>query len=171
MSWEFLYLQRDVYQGDRNWGLLYIITAADEWEKLCYSYELPWRTYQSGANEGKSVNSQSRIKIGNYELKPRSDGPKGWRLELQNTGHRSNIQIHRAHKSMYIEGCILPVHFYEFSASGLQKGDPEVQSKSVELMNSIKSRYDALKSTKTGNPTIEIAAKLPAQIDDGTRAA
>ena len=107
---------------------------------------------------GAEIFVESLIKIGVYDLKPRSDGPKGWRLELQNTGHRSNIQVHRAHKSMFIEGCILPVHFYEFSASGLQKGDPEIQSKSVELMNKIKIRYDLLNPTKQGNAQIIIAA-------------
>jgi len=171
MAWEFLYLQRDVYQGDRNWGLLFIKTDSDEWEKLSYSYELPWKTYGSGSKEGKSISSQSRIKIGVYDLKPRSDGPKGWRLELQNTGHRSNIQVHRAHKSMFIEGCILPVHFYEFSASGLQKGDPEIQSKSTELMNKIKTRYETLNPTKQGSAQIVIAAMLPPMVDDGKRKA
>jgi hypothetical protein len=91
------------------------------------------------------MNNLSRIKIGTYDLKPRIDGPKGWRLELNNTGHRKNIQIHRAHSSMFIQGCILPLSFNNLSENKLTKGDPVIQTQSVGLMNKIKLRYEALK--------------------------
>ena len=111
---------------------------------------------------GKSKNNISRIKIDTYDLKPRSNGPKGWRLELQNTGHRTNIQIHRSHSSMFIQGCILPVNFNNLSASKLKKGDPSIQTQSIALMNKIKNRYDKMKSKKKDNPSLTIAARLPA---------
>lgn len=101
----------------------------------------------------------------------RSDGPKGWRLELLNTGHRQNIQVHRAHKSMYIEGCILPVDFIDFRnapSTGigpievLQKGEPKIERRSIALMKKIRERYELLKADERGNPTITICALLPA---------
>lgn len=164
MAWDFIHIIRRQYLGSDHWGEMYIRTLKGGWERLCYSYELPWKEYQSGKLTGKSVISKSRIRIGTYELKARSNGPKGWRLELQNTGHRSHIQIHRAHKSMYIEGCILPVHFDDFKSSKISKGKPVIQSKSVALMNRIKPRYEALKKKSKGNPTLTIAATLPALI-------
>lgn len=164
MSWEFIHVQRKVFQGSDNWGVMYIKTLNGDWEKLCYSYELPWKTFDSGPLQGKSKNSESRIKIGNYNLLPRSDGPKGWRLELQGTGHRKNIQIHRAHKSMFIEGCILPVHFNNFTESQLSKGDAVIQTQSVALMQDIKARYDQLKVQNNGDASIVISAMLPAML-------
>lgn len=161
MSWEFIYIVRRTYQGDDNWGEMHIKTATGSWARLCYSYELPWQVYESGALKGRSKNDVSRIKIGTYNLKPRSDGPKGWRLELQNTGHRSNIQIHRAHPSMLIQGCILPLKFNNLSASKLKKGDPQIQTQSEALMNQLKNRYITLKTGKKGNPSLGIAATLP----------
>ncbi len=127
---------------------MFIRTTRGTWERLCYTYELPWNVYESGPLLGKSKNNLSRIKIGIYDLKPRSDGPKGWRLELQNTGHRSNIQIHRAHSSLFIEGCILPLNFNDLSASKLKKGGPLIQAQSTALMNNIKSRYEKIKTGK-----------------------
>lgn len=162
MSWEFIFIKRQVYQGNNNWGDMYIKTASDTWEKFCYTYELPWVTFKNGVHVNKSKTNISRIKIGTYDLKTRNDGPKGWRLELQNTGHRTNIQIHRAHSSMFIQGCILPLNFNNYSINKLEKGDPLIQTKSINLMNSIKSRYETLKVGKTGNPTVQIAATLPA---------
>ncbi len=162
MSWEFIHIVRRTYQGDDNWGEMFIQTVKGAWERLCYTYELPWDVYVSGPLSGKSKNNISRIKIGTYDLKPRSNGPKGWRLELQNTGHRTNIQIHRSHSSMFIQGCILPVNFNNLSASKLKKGDPSIQTQSIALMNKIKNRYDKMKSKKKDNPSLTIAARLPA---------
>jgi hypothetical protein len=166
MSWDFICVVRDEYKGQRGWGKMYIRNSSDKWEWLCYSYELPWKVFQHGLNAGKSQNNLSRVKFGQYELVPRSDGPKGWRLELQNTGHRSNIQIHRAHRSMFIQGCILPVHFNDRSDDALEKYDMGIQTKSVALMEDIKARYDELSPDKEGNPVLNISAVLPAQIFD-----
>lgn len=166
MSWEFLHVQRMTFQGSDNWGVMFMSTLSGQWEKLCYTYELPWKTFESGAAKGRSKNGESRIKIGTFEMLPRSDGPKGWRLELQNTGHRRNIQIHRAHKSMYIEGCILPVHFNNFTDTQISKGDAIIQTQSVALMQQIKARYDQLSAQSSGNASLAISALLPAMISN-----
>lgn len=164
MSWDFIHVQRKTYQGSDNWGVMYIKTLNDQWEKLCYSYELPWKSFESGPLKGKSKNSESRIRIGAYDLLPRSDGAKSWRLELQGTGHRQNIQIHRAHKSMFIEGCILPVHFNNFTEAQLSRGDAVIQTQSVALMQQIKTRYEQLSSQSNGKASIILSALLPAMI-------
>lgn len=169
MSWEFLTLYRGQLKAKSGWGSFYILTENDEWEFLSYSYELPWHAYTSGRLAGDSQSDISRVKVGYYELKPRADGPRGWRLELQKTGHRTNIQIHRAHKSMYIKGCILPIHFKNFSTSQLTKGDKIIQSKSEDLMKKIKKRYTTLKKNKKGNAVIVITAQLPPLLDTGTK--
>ncbi len=149
MSWEFIYILRRTYQNEDRWGEMYIQTVNGlSWERLCYTSELPWDEYESGALSGKSKNDLSRIKIGTYGLKIRSDGPKGWRLELKNTGHRLNIQIHRANSSMSAKGCILPVIFNNFSASKLKKGDPSIHTQSLVLMNTIKNRYEKINTEK-----------------------
>lgn len=162
--WEFLCVVRRTFQSDDNWGELFIKNQNGRWEWLCYTYELPWKTVESGPNKGLSQSKHSRIKMGVYTLSPRQDGPKGWRLDLENTGHRSNIQIHRAHTSMYIEGCILPVSFNNFSKDKLEKGDPLIQTRSIDLMTKIKSRYELLKVGKKGKETVVIEAKLPASL-------
>lgn len=125
MAWEFLHIVRREFQGDSNWGEMHMKTTAKKWEWLCYTYELPWK---ADAN-GKSINQQSRVEMGVYGLNIRTDGPKrelggkGWRLELLKTGHRTAVQIHRAAKNLYIEGCILPVHFNTLQGASIKKGD------------------------------------------------
>jgi hypothetical protein len=72
---------------------------------------------------------------------------------------------------MYIEGCILPVTFEDFrenaksGAKQIKKGDTSIQRKSEGLMSAVRSRYDALKTGKSGRPTITIAARLPAVLE------
>lgn len=164
----FLHVVRRTFHGDHNWGELYIKTTDGKWEWLSYTYELPWK----GDDEGKSVNDVSRIKIGIYALVVRTDGTerklggKGWRLELQGTGHRNNIQIHRAATSLRIKGCILPVHFNTLQGDSVRKGDIRIRSMSENIMDKIKSRLEALNGTgnNKGNPTVNIAAKMPAQL-------
>ncbi len=173
MAWEFLYMVRREFRGDSNWGEMHIKSADDKkWEWLCYTYELPWKANATG----KSINNISRVEMGVYELNIREDGDprlanyKGWRLELLKTAHRSNIQIHRAAKNMYIEGCILPVHFNTFQStdikSVIKKGDKIIEDRSKALMDKIKVRLINLmmESKKTaGRPTLTIAETLPAE--------
>ena len=67
---------------------------------------------------------------------------------------------------MFIEGCILPVHFNTFQGSGIHKGDEVIQTKSTELMTKIQSRWSTLlnSGTVTGSPTLTIAEILPAEL-------
>ena len=158
MAWDFLWLNRNLFQGSNHDGTLYIKSKAGRWERLCYVYELPWILNSLG----KSKNDKSRIRIGTYELKPETKEDKGWVMRLQKTGHRKGILIHRAHKTLSIEGCILPVHFDNRGLKEITDTN-QIQEKSVQLMNKIKQRYTALKTGKTGNPTITISANLPAR--------
>lgn len=165
MAWEFLFMVRREFQGDSNWGEVYMkSTDNKKWEWLSYTYELPWKADAAG----RSTNDHSRIEMGIYELMIRMDGDKGWRLELLNTRHRSNVQIHRAAPSMKIEGCILPVHFNTFQGSAIKKGDEVIRTKSIALMDKIQSRYTNLTMKKIGNttgrPTLTIAENLPAAL-------
>lgn len=105
--------------------------------------------------------------MGAYELNIRADGDKGWRLELLNTRHRTHVQIHRAAPSMFIEGCILPVHFNTFQGSAIKKGDEIIQSQSVALMDKIKVRLTNLmmkSNIATGRPILTIAETMPAEV-------
>ena len=146
-------------------------TAAKKWEWLCYTYELPWKVDAAG----KSIKKLSRIKMGIYELMIRTDGPKrtalppgkGWRLELQGTGHRTNVQIHRAAPNLYIEGCILPVHSNSFNIAAVKStGSMPIQTQSTALMDKIQVRLINLlgSGTATGSPTLTIAETLPAEL-------
>lgn len=166
MAWDLIHIVRRNYHGDDNWGEMYLKTTDDKWEWLSYTYELPWKPDASG----KSTNDISRIKIGTYALTVREDGDsrqiggKGWRLQLKPTGHRNYIQIHRAHTSLYIEGCILPVHFNSISGDSIQKGDIRIIKQSIKLMEKIEDRYDVLKAGKKGSAELIITAKLPAKL-------
>lgn len=163
MAWEFLYSVRREFRGDSNWGEMYMkSTDNKKWEWLCYTYELPWKADVAG----RSVNNHSRVEMGIYELIVRTDGPprpvgKGWRLELLNTAHRGNVQIHRAAPNMHIEGCILPVHFNTLQASAIKKGDEIIRTRSIALMDNIMVRLNNLLKSRTGRPTLTIAEKLP----------
>jgi hypothetical protein len=167
LAWQFLFAQRRGFRSSDQWGTLFVRSTVVGWEQLSRTYELPWREDA----RGRSMANKSRIKEGEYELQVRKDGPKGWRLELLNTGHRRHIQIHRAHRSLYIEGCLLPVDFLDFRnepASGvgpielLKKGDRKIQARSISIMEQIRLRYEQLSRGQNGNPTIVIAATLPA---------
>jgi len=116
MASPFLMLVRDECRVARpvaegNWGRLYTRSIPGRsWDFFSYAYELP--SIETPA--GPSTNKKSQIDIGTYELTERNDGPKGWRFERVGTRDRQNIQVHRAHKSMYIEGCVLPVKLRGF---------------------------------------------------------
>jgi len=166
MGWPLLYVVRQVYHGNDNWGILCMpkpgkdLSNNVEWEKISYTYELPWKEDSAGHSQSK----KSQIDIGTYEMHVRTDGPKGWRLELEGTAPRGNIQVHRAHKSMYIQGCILPVSFNHFGGILWQKGSEAVEILSMLIMLTIQLRYERLAEGKTGKPTITIAAMLPASV-------
>ena len=121
MSWPFLYVWRKKWNssGPDNWGQLFIMDRAGRsWELFSYSYELPWRT----GGDGKTLNDVSCIRGGEYEMHKETRGNKGWRLELEGTGHRQWVQVHRARPDMYIEGCILPIDTVDFKRVVAQGG-------------------------------------------------
>lgn len=174
MSWPLLHLFRRTWHSSDNWGTLYMSDGKGNWPRLCYTFERPWFTNQQGLSQETIVRHGhhipgSRIAEGFYPLLERSDGKKGWRLQLGGTGHRTEIQIHRADKSMYIEGCILPVSFLDFrEAAGklihvVKRGDQAITDESVRIMAQIKDRYHSLSKlhAKDGEATILIAAYLP----------
>ncbi len=53
-----------------------------------------------------NINNVSSIPAGSYPAKVRTDGHKGWRLELT-IPSRSNVQIHSGNTTKQILGCIL----------------------------------------------------------------
>ena len=152
MSWPFLKLIRRASTNRDRWGTLYAIGKDGSWSQFSYTYELPWRPNA----KGKSRPYKSRIEPGTYEMMVKSHGPKGWRLELLNTGHRRKIQIHRAHESMYIEGCILPVSFLGFPFEKQNEPKDITAFFSILKMVNLRLMYQDLSPGKDGNPTIQI---------------
>ncbi len=159
MGWPLLMVLREEWMRNNRWGRMYLRALPTGWEYLCYSYELPW--LQDAA--GRSLGNVSRIKTGFYDLQVRTEEPKGWRLELQDTGHRTNIQVHRAAPNLFIQGCILPIHFRAQNTRVAPPSNPVNQAESVKLMGKIKARYDFLVEVESGNPQIEISGILPAR--------
>ena len=66
--------------------------------QLCYTLELPWKDNQ---------NNISCIPVGSYTGTIRTDGNKGWRIELVGVPNRGNVQIHVGNYPSDILGCIL----------------------------------------------------------------
>ena len=71
---------------------------SDRGRHICNGLELPWR----GNND-----EISSIPAGLYEGFVRTDGPRGWRIELIGTDPRSNIQLHVWNTPENSIGCIL----------------------------------------------------------------
>lgn len=67
--------------------------------KLCNALELPFRN---------NIMEISSLPEGDYEGFVRTDGPRGWRIELKGTGSRNNIQLHIGNRPDDTIGCILP---------------------------------------------------------------
>lgn len=158
MTWPLLWVLREEWKGDIRWGTMYLRALPTGWERLCYSYELPWREDQ----RGRSTSSKSCIELGTYAMRVRQDGPKRWRLELKNTAHRGHIQVHRAAPNLFIKGCILPIHFRSDNLRAQPAAREENRVKSIALMGEIRKRYDLLREVEPGDPSITIAATLPA---------
>ncbi|MBK8594362.1 MAG: hypothetical protein IPP07_07890 [Holophagales bacterium] len=60
--------------------------------------ELPW------TNDAQGL---SRVQSGRYAAAIRSDGTKGWRIELKNVPNHERIQLHIGNYTSQTEGCIL----------------------------------------------------------------
>ena len=67
-------------------------------EKLCDTVELPYVM---------NVNEFSAIPTGRYTARVRDDGPRGWRIEFNDSGKRHNIQIHTGNRPSDVLGCVL----------------------------------------------------------------
>ena len=68
---------------------------------------------------------------------------------------------------MFIEGCILPIHFNTFQGSAIKKGDEIIRTQSIALMDKIQSRYVNLSmksNAAAGRATLTIAETLPAEL-------
>jgi hypothetical protein len=66
--------------------------------ELCYTLELPWK---------HNKHNISCIPYGSYGGYVRTDGTKGWRIELTGVPSRSHTQIHVGNYPSEIRGCIL----------------------------------------------------------------
>jgi hypothetical protein len=89
--------------GDCLPGTMYIsspetpLTGAGD-VQIGATLELPWRANQ---------NEISAIPVGSYSGHVREDGPKGWRIELEDVKGRPNVQIHLGNWPKDSTGCIL----------------------------------------------------------------
>jgi hypothetical protein len=97
-GWEQLMGRNKCVVGD-----LYISSpqfpVSDRGTKICQALELAWR---------KNINEISAVPKGEYGGFVRTDGPRGWRIELDGTGERKNIQIHVGNRPKDTFGCLLP---------------------------------------------------------------
>lgn len=64
----------------------------------CYTLELPYRDNKSDV---------SAIPAGRYRGIVRTDGIRGWRIELKNVPQRTNVQIHVGNYTRDTTGCTL----------------------------------------------------------------
>lgn len=74
-----------------------------------------------------------RILPGSYSSFVRTDGTRGWRIELKNVPARSDIQIHKGSHPEHTWGCILP---------GMDKGNDRVYD-SDTAMKTIKAQVES----------------------------
>ncbi|PKN01311.1 MAG: hypothetical protein CVU77_05795 [Elusimicrobia bacterium HGW-Elusimicrobia-1] len=74
-----------------------------------------------------------RIFPGSYSSFVRTDGTRGWRIELKNVPARSDIQIHKGSHPEHTWGCILP---------GMDKGNDRVYD-SDTAMKTIKAQVES----------------------------
>lgn len=83
----------DLYLADASFPV------SDLGSKLCNALELAYRN---------NLSEISSIPPGGYAGFVRTDGPRGWRIELTGTGARSHIQLHVGNRPADTIGCILP---------------------------------------------------------------
>ena len=66
--------------------------------EVARTLELPFRDNQEKI---------SRVQAGTYAGTIRTDGTKGWRIELKNVPNRTNVQLHVGNYTRETEGCVL----------------------------------------------------------------
>jgi hypothetical protein len=54
-----------------------------------------------------NLENVSRVQAGTYDGFIRTDGTKGWRIELKNVPNRTNVQLHVGNYTKDTEGCVL----------------------------------------------------------------
>jgi len=94
--------------------------TADLGVKLSNALELPWRN---------NIKDISAIPEGEYRGSIRTDGDRGWRIELKGTGARENIQVHIGNKPDNTVGCILPGTGDSTDASCFVSGSAEAMKR------------------------------------------
>jgi len=67
-------------------------------EEICHTLELPWFWNRKSA---------SCVPFGEYNSTIRTDGTRGWRIQLGGVPGRSFVQIHIGNYPHQIEGCVL----------------------------------------------------------------
>ena len=87
-----------IYSTDYGFGGCTLGYLAIDGDIICYTLELPWRDNKTDT---------SSIPAGKYEAYVRTDGKKGWRLEMVHVPSRYNIQIHVGNYTSDIIGCTL----------------------------------------------------------------
>ena len=106
--------------------------------------ELPDRNNASTGNS----NTAGRIPAGTYTAHIRTDGTRGWRIELENVPGRTNIQIHVGNTPNDITGCALV---------GTSRGQDRVNG-SVNARNQIQNEVQ----NAGQNVTIQVIVTDPA---------
>jgi hypothetical protein len=82
-------------------GELYLVSDFNNFDPgtyICDTIELPWK------NDARNI---SAIAVGTYNGLVRADGERGWRIELDYPGKRTNIQIHTGNIVWQLLGCVL----------------------------------------------------------------
>ena len=130
----FLYLHRSKVDAARGVtiGRMYLTAGNNAWQFFWYTYELPLILVG-----GKTKSDKSCVKAEKtYPLTIRTDGPKGWRLQLGDTGHRTYVQIHRANWRIGSYGCILPIGLATFNDLRIQAADGLTSSEREDIGSS-----------------------------------
>jgi len=95
------------------------------------SLELPWKNNQSNI---------SRIPEGSYPGFIRSDGKRGWRIQLKGVPDREFVQIHVGNYQRQIEGCIL------VGTDVTNVGNECMVTNSKTTLNNIRAKFEQMSS-------------------------
>ncbi|MEO0683499.1 MAG: DUF5675 family protein [Cyanobacteria bacterium J06649_11] len=87
-----------VYYSDFAIGGCTIGYLSIDGEVICYTLELPYRNNESNI---------SSIPSGSYYGHIRTDGNRGWRIELEHVAYRKYIQVHVGNYTSETSGCTL----------------------------------------------------------------
>lgn len=131
-------IERKFESKECTMGYLYVNDSL-----ICYSLER--------ADLANSKNA-SRIPLGSYQAYIRTDSSKGWRVELIDVPHRTNIQIHIGNYPFQTTGCTL-------IGTSATPGNCTVQNSAVainKLKFAMKKLSDALDLDKNSSQQYSI---------------